>query len=564
MNKVPAKQIYLLSVIIVGIIALSLYSTYALFTFESSIANVVSIHTPKSLTISENVYEYQQIVVDENDIAITTIDIYNTFDYEVCYSLWYKIIGNEDARSKVQIFEIKEETLSTSGVLLPNTNIKVKIAIINDNAQSIKINIGTISASKQNESCSLNLSEDKQVVSSSYGNIEVLTTSILNKKEQVKESEAGYLTYSNLTKTITLEENKTIYISKNFTYENEIFNLNNAEKITAKNFVETYNLSMDGTYFCLDSNKCQILHKIKNIQKNEDNDYNLTKYDKLVGYNEGNSGLRKINNTDYVYDGDNPNNFIYYNCENNDNLESCELWRIVGFFYNEETKKYNTKIVRNESIGKYRFDYKMTDNINESTNNWQSSTLNKYLNEEYKLINSYDIYTEKYLQLVERIPNLEISVKNMKINDERINSQISLLSLSDYLNSSTCQKNKINEYTGICLTNSWLNNIELEKEWTLTSKEVVEEFIENEPTEEETTTEETENIESSENTEEEIQTEIVEEENKYVINYVYAIGENITENDVNESLNVRPVVFLKSRMVLLDGNGSLEAPYVVK
>ena len=32
MNRLPTKQIYLLVVIIVGIIALSLYSTYAIYT----------------------------------------------------------------------------------------------------------------------------------------------------------------------------------------------------------------------------------------------------------------------------------------------------------------------------------------------------------------------------------------------------------------------------------------------------------------------------------------------------------------------------------------------------
>ena len=76
MNKIPVKQIYLLSIIIIGIIALSLYSTYALFTFENTIDNVVSIHTPKSLSISENIYEYQQVIVEPNSVTTTDIDIY--------------------------------------------------------------------------------------------------------------------------------------------------------------------------------------------------------------------------------------------------------------------------------------------------------------------------------------------------------------------------------------------------------------------------------------------------------------------------------------------------------
>ena len=94
MNKLPTKQIYLLFIIIVGIIALSVYSTYALFTFESETSNVVTIHTPTNLQISENIYEYQQITVEPNKITTTDIDIHNTQEYELCYSIWYKILGD--------------------------------------------------------------------------------------------------------------------------------------------------------------------------------------------------------------------------------------------------------------------------------------------------------------------------------------------------------------------------------------------------------------------------------------------------------------------------------------
>ena len=89
MKQVPAKQIYLLLVIIVGIIALSVYSTYALFTFENTTGDIVSIHIPKSLTISENVYEYQQIKIAPNQVATTDIDIsHSKSSVKILYSLF--------------------------------------------------------------------------------------------------------------------------------------------------------------------------------------------------------------------------------------------------------------------------------------------------------------------------------------------------------------------------------------------------------------------------------------------------------------------------------------------
>lgn len=579
MNKVPAKQIYLLSIIIVGIIALSVYSTYALFTFESSTTDIVSIHTPKSLTISENVYEYQQIVIEPNTITTTNIDIYNSFDYEICYSVWYKIIGDNDIRSKIQIFEQTNENLKTSGVIAPTTNVNITIVVINDNDSQVKINLGTIGASQKEGSCSLNLDDDKEIIDSSYENIAILTTTLLEEKDNPTQVDANYLTYKDITDTMTFKNTDSIYVSNEFTYDNELFTLTEGEKLTLQEYVNKYNLAISDKYFCLNNKQCNILYKITNLEKVENLDddkddiYNLTKYDKLIGYSKGTNGLRLVNDKDYVYYGDNPNNFIYYNCENSDNLDTCELWRIVGFFYDEETKSYNTKIVRNDSIGKYQFDYKMVDNINESTNNWNASTLNKYLNEEYKLKNDYNIYIEKYTQLLERIPNLETDVKNMKVKEENISSNINLLNLSDYLYTSVCDKNKINEYTGECLINNWLNNIEISSEWTLSSKEVEEPILPDEDTETETENNnaptdenqtETPNEDAENTTDESLETESSVEENNYVINYIYTIGKNISEVDVNESLDVRPVVYLKSRMILLDGNGSLSSPYVVK
>ena len=565
MNKLPAKQIYLLFIIIVGIITLSVYSTYALFTFEGSTTDIVSIHTPKSLKISENIYEYQQITIEPNKITTTDIDIQNQFEYEICYSIWYKILGDIETQNKVQIFEKTNKTLKTSGVIVPKNNLRITIVIINDNDNEVKINLGTIGAQKQENSCSLNLATDKNVITTAYENLDILTEKILEEKDKTEEIEENYITYKDLNETITFKPTDKIFASDKFIYENEKFTIDIEKELTFEEIITENHLQLNNIYFCKDGKKtCSILYKISKVEKEkiENNvnerekiiNYNITTYDKLIGYSKGINGLRKVNKEDYVYYGDNPNNYIYYNCLNNDDLSTCELWRIVGFFYDEKNKEYNTKIVRNESIGKYQYDYKIENEENKSSNNWDESTINKYLNEEYKLINNYDTYILEYEQQLERISNLETEIKKIKVKGENIKSKITLLNLSDYLNSSSCEKNKINDYKGECLTNNWLNNIEINEEWSITSKEV-EKIEEPEEIEEETTLEE--NIELE-------QEEVIEEKNQYVINYVYSIGNKITEKDVNENLDLRPVLFLKSRMILLEGNGTFESPYVIK
>ena len=584
MNKVPAKQIYLLSVIIVGIIALSVYSTYALFTFEGTTGDIVSIHIPKSLTISENVYEYQQIKIAPNQVVTTDVDIHNPFEYETCYSVWYKVIGDLETQNNVQIFEHSENSLSTSGIILPNTHLRINILIINDNDHEVKINLGTIGSSKKNEQCSLNLSTDKSVISISYSNVSLLTSAILNEKDNSKKTEANYLTYDMKNTSMTIAKNQKLYLANEFTYTNETFSLTNAANVTIEEWLNT-NKQDENTdqldenieepieeeknmYFCLEGSNCNVLYQIKNIEL-KDNKYNIT-YNKLIGYLEGISGLRKTSENDYTYYGDNPNNYIYYNCKNQDDKSSYELWRIIGLVYDKETDNYNIKIVRNDSIGKFEYDYKMIDNENVSSNNWNESTLNKYLNEEYKIVNGNQ-YIEKIIEPLEIIPNLEIDKKTIK-NELLTNSKINLLTLTDYLNTSTCEKNKINEYEEICFKNNWLNNMEIPYEWTMTAKEVekpiIEEpivepenpdlpIVEEEQEENPEITEGEENIETPEE-------EPIEEENKYIINYVYSVNNKIQESDVTEKLSVRPVVYLKSRMLLISGDGSLSSPYMVK
>lgn len=534
MNKLPAKQIYLLSIIIIGIIALSVYSTYALFTFESSTSDIVNIHIPKSLQISENTYEYQQLVVEPNTVVTTDIDIYNRYDYDVCYSIWYKLVGNDIDESKVQIFENSNEVLTTSGVLTKTNNIRVTITIINDNSSQVKVNIGTIGNKKTAENCSLNLESDKKVINTSYNNPISLNEKLLEEIDKTKEEDGNYLTYKDETKIISYKSTDKIYLSETFSYNDELFTLENSEYLTIQELIDKKYLENKNIYFCQDNNQCNIIYKITKLEKEENSEnedeifYNITTYDKLVGYSKGTSGIRKVNDQDYIFYGDNPDNFIYYNCQNNDDTSTCELWRIVGLFYNKEKDKYNVKIIRNDSIGKYQFDN------NSQILLWTNSSLNKYLNEEYKFAENYDKYIDNIKQNIETLSSLDATIKKQ---DQIIESKINILSLSDYLNASSCQNSKINEYTDACFKNNWLNNLEIDREWTITTKE---ETLDSETKEDSTI------------------------ENSILNSFAYSIGNQIIENNINNYLDVRPVVYLKSRIITIDGNGNIDSPYLIR
>ena len=85
--------------------------------------------------------------------------------------------------------------------------------------------------------------------------------------------------------------------------------------------------------------------------------------------------------TDYRYIGSNPNNYVQFN---------DELWRIIGVFTVDDgtgKKEERLKIIRNESIGNYSWDNKDTTTGAETAygkNNWTDARLNYLLNPGYE------------------------------------------------------------------------------------------------------------------------------------------------------------------------------------
>ena len=76
------------------------------------------------------------------------------------------------------------------------------------------------------------------------------------------------------------------------------------------------------------------------------------------------------------YYGANPNNYIYFNCDdyNNQTDSTCEKWRIIGVFDDK------VKIMRNSSIGSYSFDNSNDLPLGTGSSNWTTSRLMKMLN----------------------------------------------------------------------------------------------------------------------------------------------------------------------------------------
>lgn len=93
-------------------------------------------------------------------------------------------------------------------------------------------------------------------------------------------------------------------------------------------------------------------------------------------YNTTNS-IMFDNFENYRYYGANPNNYVYFNCDDYSNQSSstCEVWRIIGVF-NNGILRQQIKIIRNESIGTYQTTEVGNEEIGAFTDSYLSYTLN--------------------------------------------------------------------------------------------------------------------------------------------------------------------------------------------
>ena len=96
--------------------------------------------------------------------------------------------------------------------------------------------------------------------------------------------------------------------------------------------------------------------------------------------------------TDYRYIGNDPYNYVYFNCDDlsNQSSETCEIWRIIGVFDVENSEgnfETRIKLIKNDPLEKLMsWDVVNPDDNDydwDGYNNWKEASLNKYLNETY-------------------------------------------------------------------------------------------------------------------------------------------------------------------------------------
>ena len=159
------KKNYLLSIIVIGLITLSLYSTYAMFTVSIETNDIVKL-SASTLPTSTEIVEYERVTIGSNEKKTIEFTVTNNTNGSLYYGVWYEMINPTSINDSIIIGK-KEDTLNdTLGQLSSNSNAKVSFIIENKTSSSIIINIGV----GYSTTSSLNLPTNRYLITEIYLN----------------------------------------------------------------------------------------------------------------------------------------------------------------------------------------------------------------------------------------------------------------------------------------------------------------------------------------------------------------------------------------------------------
>ena len=159
--KIKIKEAYLLILIVLGLVSLSVYSTYALFTKEVTIDNVVSFNTSISLSDS-NLVEYELVTLNPNETKIIELVVSNSSISSLYYGCWYELLTTNNDVS-VGVYTEKNNT-SASGTLDTSATKTILLGIVNNSTSTTLVNIGVVGSTTEN----LGLSSSRTLVTDTY------------------------------------------------------------------------------------------------------------------------------------------------------------------------------------------------------------------------------------------------------------------------------------------------------------------------------------------------------------------------------------------------------------
>ena len=202
MTKFKIKETYLLMLIVVGLVSLGIYTTYAMFTASTTLNDVVGITT--ALDVGKGLTEYEVVTVGSGETKLIELNIVNSYSSSIYYGAWYQIVQGNSSDIDIGLYTEKNSNPS-SGSLATNGSINLLAGVTNNGTSSITVYIGA-KGSLTNE---LNLGNNKTLLPSGFTEGYTVTLNLTN----------GAVNGSSIaTKNIKENENASFTITPNDGY----------------------------------------------------------------------------------------------------------------------------------------------------------------------------------------------------------------------------------------------------------------------------------------------------------------------------------------------------------
>ena len=119
------KRIYLVLIIVISLVSLSLYSTYAMFTASVETEDFVEL-SASILPTETRLQEYKRLTINAGESQSILLTIINSSENNLYYGVWYEMIKgtiNDD----ITIAKLSSSTNKTSGSINMNETRYVKV-----------------------------------------------------------------------------------------------------------------------------------------------------------------------------------------------------------------------------------------------------------------------------------------------------------------------------------------------------------------------------------------------------------------------------------------------------
>ena len=142
MGKFKIKETYLLLIIVLGLVSLGIYTTYAMFTSSVEIGDI-SLDTTLQYTFKINSNE--QFTIGSNSRIRFNAIVENDMSDTISYGIYYKMISPSTKEDNLIISEVTDsDVLKTSGPIESGLDkkITVPLVIINNTSSEVTVEIG--------------------------------------------------------------------------------------------------------------------------------------------------------------------------------------------------------------------------------------------------------------------------------------------------------------------------------------------------------------------------------------------------------------------------------------